>query len=127
MSGCMYFHIRMEKLNTETIFDDLEEGIQLIGFDWKYLYVNDSVVKQSKYSSKHELLGYTMMDKYPGIEESKLFETLKRCMKFRTSATLLNEFIFPDGSKGQFDLRIEPASKGLFIWSREVTEQNGDS
>lgn len=29
----------------ETTLDNLMEGFQLIGFDWKYLYVNDAVVK----------------------------------------------------------------------------------
>ena len=31
-------------------FDHLLEGFQIIGFDWRYKYVNDAVVKQSKFS-----------------------------------------------------------------------------
>lgn len=106
-----------------TTLDHLIEGYQLIGFDWKYLFVNESVVKQSKFSDKADLLGYTMMEKYPGIENTKLFEVLSNCMENRVSTTMLNEFDFPDGSKGWFELRIEPVPRGIFILSMDVTEQ----
>lgn len=102
--------------------DNLIEGYQLIGFDWRYLYVNMAVVKQSKYS-KDELLGYTMMEKYPGIEETELFRALKKCMSRRESRFLDNEFKFPDGSSGWFELRIQPVPEGLFILSIDITEK----
>ncbi|MCB0397189.1 MAG: PAS domain-containing protein [Flavobacteriales bacterium] len=111
-----------EALDHATL-DDLIEGYQLIGFDWRYLYVNKAVVKQSKYASKDDLLGHTMMEKYPGIETTDLFKLLEKCMKTRTSGTMINEFTFPDDSKGWFELRIEPVPKGLFILSIDITER----
>lgn len=104
-------------------FDNLLEGFQLISFDWKYLYVNDAVVRQSKYSKKEDLLGYTMMDKYPGIEKTEMFRTLGICMKERSSKMFENEFTFPDGSQGWFELRMEPVPEGLFILSMDITER----
>ncbi len=98
------------------------EGFQLIGFDWRYLYVNDAVVKQSKYS-REELIGFTMQEKYPGIEKTEMFRTLEYCMKERVPAHMDNEFTFPDGSKGCFELRIQPVPKGLFILSVDVSER----
>ncbi|MCB0397185.1 MAG: PAS domain-containing protein [Flavobacteriales bacterium] len=103
--------------------DDLIEGYQLIGFDWRYLYVNKAVIKQSKYTSKNDLVGHTMMEKYPGIETTDLFKLLEKCMKTRTSSTMINEFTFPDNSKGWFELRIEPVPRGLFILSIDITER----
>ena len=105
------------------ILDNLIEGFQLIGFDWRYLYANKSVVTQSKYTSRKDLIGFTMMEKYPGIENSALFGVLKRCMKERVAQNIENEFLFPDGSKGYFELRIEPVPEGLFILSMDITEQ----
>ena len=43
------------------ILDNLLEGFQVIGFDWKYLYVNDAVAKQGRHCRK-QLLGRIMMD-----------------------------------------------------------------
>lgn len=103
------------------ILDALHEGFQVINFDWRYLYVNESVAKQGK-SSKDDLLGHIMMDKYPGIENTEMFQTLKKCMECRTSDRILNEFTYPDGSRGWFELRIEPIPDGIFILSLDVTD-----
>lgn len=103
--------------------DHIKEGFQLIGFDWKYLYVNDAVVKQSKYASKQDLLGHTMMEKYPGIENTPLFARLEECMRERKSCAIENEFVYPDGSSGWFELKIEPVPEGIFILSTDVSER----
>lgn len=106
----------------QTIFDKLREGCQLIGFDWRYLYVNDAVVQQSRYT-REQLLGRTMMEAYPGIENTKMYSVLKKCMADRNPYRFENEFTFPDGSKGWFDLSIQPMPEGIFILSIERTEQ----
>ena len=111
-----------EDKSKETTLDTLIEGFQLISFDWRYLYVNDAVVKHSKYT-KEELLGHTMMEKYPGIEKTAMFDLLKVCMKERKADYFENEFTYPDNSKGWFELRIQPVSEGLFILSIDITER----
>ncbi|MBI5153755.1 GAF domain-containing protein [Candidatus Poribacteria bacterium] len=102
--------------------DQLLEGCQIIGFDWKYLYVNDSLVRQS-HKLRHELLGRTMEEVYPGIAATPVFGTIRRCMEERTPQFSQNEFVFPDGSAGWFELRIEPVAEGVLILSIEVTER----
>lgn len=109
-------------MDTETL-DNVMEGCQLISFDWKYIYINDSVLKQSKYSFKEELIGYTMMEKYPGIENTKMFKILEKCMVQRISANMENEFAFPDKSVGWFELKIHPVPKGIFILSIDITDK----
>jgi len=104
------------------LLQNMQEGIQIIGYDWKYLFVNHSVVKQSKYA-RENLLGYTMMEKYPGIENTPLFKALQDCMTSRRSHTMENEFTFPDGTKEWFELRIQPVPEGLFILSLDITER----
>ncbi|MBK5273059.1 MAG: PAS domain S-box protein, partial [Bacteroidia bacterium] len=54
----------------------MREGIQVLDFDWKYLFVNNTAAQYSKYT-KEELLGYTMMEKYPGNENMELFNLLR--------------------------------------------------
>lgn len=107
----------------KTTFDNLLEGYQLISPEWKYIYVNHAVVKHSRYSKKEDLLGYTMMEKYPGIEKTELFKVLKECMNSRVSRKMTNEFMYPDQSKGWFELCIEPVPQGLFILSIDITER----
>jgi nitrogen-specific signal transduction histidine kinase len=110
------------KVNGSTL-DSLLEGFQLIGYDWKYLYVNDALVKQSKFNSKSDLIGFSMMEKYPGIEDTEMFNTLKTCMCNRSTSEIENQFTFPDGSIGWFELRIEPVPDGLFIMSIDISDR----
>ncbi|MCX6167051.1 MAG: hypothetical protein NT021_03610 [Sphingobacteriales bacterium] len=68
------------KLCAQTM-DQLLEGVQLIDFNWQYIYVNNTIVKQSKCRKKEQLLGFTMMEKFPGIEKTDLFKMLHFCMQ----------------------------------------------
>lgn len=104
------------------VLDTMIEGCQVLGFDWRYLYVNDVVAKQGRVT-KEEMPGRTMMDLYPGIEETPLFETLSRCMKDRTPARIETQFVYPDRQTGWFELSIEPVEEGLFILSMDITER----
>ena len=96
------------------------EGCQVLSPDWRYLYVNEAVAKHGR-RSRSELLGRTMMEAYPGIEGTDVFAALRRCMADRVGCNLENEFTFPDGSTGWFELRIEPVPEGLFVLSIDIT------
>jgi PAS domain S-box-containing protein len=104
------------------VLDRFLEGCQLIGFDWQYLYVNEAVARQGR-RSREELLGRMMMEAYPGIEKTAMFDALKRCMETREPARMENEFAFPDGSKGWFELRFEPVPQGVFVLSLDITDR----
>jgi PAS domain S-box-containing protein len=102
--------------------DNMLEGAQLVGFDWKYKYVNDALVKHAKYS-REELLGHTVMEKFPGIENTEIYKVYQRCFRERIPIHLENEFTFPDGSIGWFELSFQPVPEGVFILSVDITER----
>lgn len=102
--------------------DGMIDGVQIIGYDWRYLYVNDAVAKHAKFS-KEELVGYTMMEKYPEIEGTKMFEALQRCMHERVFHEMENQFVYPDGSSTWFKLTIQPSPGGVLILSRDITDK----
>lgn len=79
-------------------FDGMIEGVQVIDKKWRYHYVNDAAANQGK-AAKQELLGRTMMEKYPGIENTELFAALKKCMEDRHPCQIQNAFKFPDGTQ----------------------------
>ena len=110
-----------EKKHQQTL-DTMLEGCQIIGFDWRYLYLNDAIEKQSR-RPRAELIGRTMMECWPGINEAPLFAMAKRCMEERATHQLENEFRFPDGSSGWFRLNIQPAPEGIVIFSEDITDR----
>jgi len=102
--------------------DQMLAGCQLIGFDWRYLYVNDAIVKQGR-KSREERIGHTMMEVYPGFENTRVFAVLRRCMEDRTPQHVETDFTFPDGTKGWFQLSVQAVPEGIFIVSIEITER----
>ncbi|MBI1423503.1 MAG: PAS domain S-box protein [Gammaproteobacteria bacterium] len=102
--------------------DCMLEGCQIIGRDWRYLYLNDTAVKQSR-KTREELIGNTMMACYPGIEETAMFTLLWRCMETQVSGAMENEFYYPDGSRAWFELSIEPVPEGIFVLSVDITKR----
>ena len=106
----------------QTTLDSMLEGCQIIDRDWRYAYINESAARQGR-RTKKELIGHTMMEMYPGIESTKMFKVLTDCMTHRVPRKMENEFIFPNGAKGWFELRIEPVPEGILILSSEITKR----
>ncbi len=114
--------LRASEERFRTTIDTMLEGCQIIGRDWKYVYVNEAAERHNRRPSS-ELIGNRYMDMWPGIESTQVFEVIKRCIEERTPETFENEFAFPDGAIGWFDLSIQPVPEGVFILSVDITER----
>lgn len=104
------------------ILDSMMEGCQIIDHEWRYAYINEVAARQGQHKQE-ELLHHTMMEMYPGIENTELFDVLKLCMEERISKRMDNQFVFPDGSMGWYELSIQPTREGIFILSTDITER----
>ena len=111
---------RVPALGFEHLLDCLLEGCQILDFGFRYLYVNDAASQQAR-QSRDRLVGRTMMEAYPGIERTAMFRTLTESMNDRVPRRLLNEFSYPDGSHGWFELSIHPVPEGVLVMSLDVT------
>lgn len=105
------------------VLDNMLEGVQIHDFNWRYTYVNDALAKHSK-CKKEELIGRSLFDRYPGIENTDLFKELEICMTQRLSKQMETEFTFPDGNVSIFEISIQPIPEGLFILSIDKSEQH---
>ena len=112
---------RSEERYRNTI-NNMMEGCQIIDYDWRYIYVNDTAAMHGR-RKPEEMLMRTMMELYPGIEQTEMFRILQRCMEQRTEHRMENQFTFPDSDQGWFELSIQPVPEGLFILSIDISER----
>ncbi len=103
-----------------SVLDNMLEAVQILGFDWRYLYLNDAAARNGR-QVKEEMLGHTVMERFPGFEKSEMFAALRSCMEERTARVAEFEFDYPDGSRGWFEFSIQPVPEGLFILSLDIT------
>jgi len=99
--------------------DCLEEGFQIIGPDWRYVYVNPAAARHGRREAS-ALIGKPMIEAYPGIEGTPLFDVMQECMEQRVSRVIENHFTFPDGTTQWFELRIRPVPAGICIYSADI-------
>ena len=95
------------------VLDELFEGVQVLDREWRYLYLNEAATRHGR-RAREELLGRSMLEIYPGIEASPMFEALKRCMEERRPGSMENEFLLPGEPPSWFDLRFEPVPEGCW-------------
>ncbi len=107
------------------VLENMFEGCQIIGFDWRYLYINESVAGHAQLP-REDLLGKTMMEVFPGIVDTRVFKELRRCMEKHTPHVMENKFIYLDGTSRWFELRIQPVSEGLIIFSEDISQKKRD-
>lgn len=106
--------------------NNMLEGCQILNHNWEYLYINDAAAAHNK-RPKEELLGNRYEVMWPGIETTEVYQRIKACIEEGISSQLENEFVFPDGSRGWFNLSIQPIPEGVFILSIDITQQKRDA
>jgi len=105
-----------------TLLNTMVEGFQVIGFDWRYKYLNDSAIEHAG-KPRNLLLEKTMMESFPGIENTEMFAALKRCMEQRIPQRLDNHFTYPDKTSRWFELRVQPRPEGISVLSLDINER----
>lgn len=104
------------------IMDNMSEGCMILGFDWTYLYVNDSAARQG-HGERGKLLGHTMLEMYPGVERTGVFEGYKKCMIDRVSLRFESAFTFADASVNWFEFSVDPVPEGIFVLTVDITDR----
>lgn len=102
--------------------EQTHEGLQIIDRNWRYVYVNAAAAAHG-HSTKEKLTGKTMMECYPGIEETEMFGDLQYVMHHSKPRRVENEFAYADGTKCWFELFIEPFDDGILVRTIDITSK----
>jgi PAS domain S-box-containing protein len=114
--------IRNQSERYRHLMDNMIEGLQIIGYDWKYIYLNEAALVQSK-MTKEQLIGHSIYDLYYNEENADLYHVMQQCMETRQPNRLDNKFTYPDGTTCYYDLSIEPVDDGILILSMDISER----
>lgn len=112
--------VQTSELRFRTTLETLMEGCQIIGHDWRYLYVNEMAARHGRHAVS-DFLGRTMMEVYPGIEATPMFAAFRRSLEEGTPGRMESELFHADGSSEWFQLVIQPVPDGLFVLSLDIT------
>lgn len=105
----------------EKIFNEVSLGVQVFNLERQYIYLNPALLKTLD-KSLDDHLGKKMTEVYPGIENTDIYLAIEDCIKNNQSKIVNNEFLFPDGRRSFWQLRIEKTSDTIIIFSNDVTD-----
>ncbi len=113
---------KKHEIHFKTTLDSMLEGCMVIGFDWTYIYLNETAARHGR-NKQENLLGRTMLEMYPGIEDTPVFAHYKDCMEKRVPERFEESFTFPDGATLWFSFSVAPVPEGIFVLSLDITER----
>ncbi len=117
---------RAERLKAESrlqkTLDNMVSGCMIVGFDWKYLYVNRAAGIQS-FTNPEELIGRPMQEMFPGVEGSSVFAQYKKVMDERIPLEFEDKYSFPSGETRWYEFKVEPTEEGIFVITVDVTDK----
>ncbi|MCL5268511.1 MAG: PAS domain-containing protein [Bacteroidetes bacterium] len=102
--------------------DNMIEGCMIIGSDWTYLYVNDAAARHGR-QKKENLIGHTMMEMYPGVEDTEVFARYRSCMLESIPQEFESKFVFLDGTINWYEFIVNPVPEGIFVLSLDITDR----
>ena len=114
--------LRSSEERFRSTVDNIVEGCQILSFDWRYLYLNETAAVHNRRPNA-ELMGRTMPEAWPGIEQSEVFAMLRRCMVERIPLHVETLFTFHDATANWFDVRCQPVPEGIFVMSIDISDR----
>jgi two-component system, cell cycle sensor histidine kinase and response regulator CckA len=113
---------RKSETRYQNTLDGMMEGCHIINTDWRCTYVNAASVRQFR-RAKEEVLGHSVTDSIPGIQNTEAFGALQRCMNERTSQHIECSLNSPDGTKRWYEFSIQPIPEGIFVLTNDITKR----
>lgn len=114
--------LRLSEERYRSTLDTMLEGCVLVGHDWTFLYVNEANALQAR-MKREEMTGRKIQELFPGIEQTNIFATYKKCMDERFPVRIESSYAFPDGSVAWFEIHVEPVPEGIFLLTLETTHR----
>ncbi len=105
-----------------SILENLQEGVQIIDFDWKYVFLNKNFEKHSMRPNS-DLLGKNSLEVWPALKNTNLYHMAQKCMDEHVPFELEYEFIYPDHPSKWFELSIQPVTEGVLILSNDISNR----
>lgn len=105
-----------------SVLSSMAEGFLLLDRQFRVVSINPEGLRLDG-RARHEMLGRTHWELWPGTEHSALGQVLRRAMAEAAPAELEHVYAFEDGRTVWFETRAYPTDQGLALFYRDVSER----
>ena len=111
-----------DKKETKLMFDTIADGVFILDRNYKFRIVNKAAADLVEVTVD-QLVGNKITELFPGIEQTPFYKAYEYVMEKRKMQRVVDMFIFPDGRKGYYEVRVFPISEGILCIARNITEE----
>jgi PAS domain S-box-containing protein len=104
------------------LLESISDGVTVLDKEWQHLVVNDAATKILNVP-KDRLLATKLTELLRGIERTDFFKVFREVMETRKPCVVAQEFVFPDGRKGWYEVHVYPVKEGILCISTDITER----
>jgi PAS domain S-box-containing protein len=109
--------LRASQARTESVLASVADSHIVIGWDWRYLYVNEAAARGIR-RPREQILGCTLWELYPDIAGTEIDRQYHLAMEQRIPVAF--EFHY-DTQDTWWDNRFYPVPEGLAVFSTDIT------
>jgi len=104
------------------LHESITDGVFLMDREWRYAMVNESGCQMIG-RHEEELIGLRLTDVFPEFESTEFYAAYRKVARTGEPDTAAGEFVFPDGRRAWYEVRVYPAPEGILCIARDITEQ----
>jgi PAS domain S-box-containing protein len=104
------------------LLESISDGVIVFDREWRIVMLNDAEAHFVQ-MPKEVLLGSKLTDWRPSIkiEETEFFKAFQRVMETRQPETAVSDYVFLDGRRIWYEMRVYPVPEGILTISTDVT------
>jgi PAS domain S-box-containing protein len=114
--------LRKSEQRYRLLLESISDAVYVVDKELRFVLVNDAGADLLQIP-KEKLLGTRVSDLFPDIEESAFFESFERVAETHKPDTVVSEYVFEDGQRGWYEVRIYPGPEGVLGIVTDITEQ----
>ncbi|MCP4605266.1 MAG: response regulator [Proteobacteria bacterium] len=114
--------LRQSEMDYGLLLESISDSVYVLDRDWRHVVVNSTAARFVQIP-REKLLGNKLTDLFQGVEETPFFKVFERVMDTREGDTVINEYIFPDGRMGWYEVNVYPVPQGILCISKDITDR----
>jgi PAS domain S-box-containing protein len=114
--------LRASEERYRLLIEGIQDSVYVLDREWRHVVVNDAAARFAAIP-RERLLGSTWPDLFPGIEHTDFFSVFRQVMETRIPDVVTDEYAFPDGRAGWYEVRVYPIPEGVLCISRDITKR----
>jgi PAS domain S-box-containing protein len=114
--------VKLSEQRYQNTLDNMMEGCAIINYQWEVVYANEANSRHTGLG-RENLIGQKISELFPDLNNSNLFDTLKKVMVERIPQDTITSCSLNDGLLRWYELKAVPVPEGIFILSEEVTDK----